>query len=941
MPGPTAPERAPVNYPTRWEADVALRDGGTAHVRPITPDDADDVAAFHSRQSEESRYLRFFAPMPRLSARDLQRFTQVDHVDRVALIATVGTDIVGIARYDAAPARAGHRREAEVAFNISDAHQGRGLGSVLLEHLAAAARERGIRRFTADVLPQNAKMIGVFREAGFEVRQGYADGVLEVAFDIDPTERSLDVMQAREQRAEARSLLKLLSPTSVVVIGVRRTPRTVGHRLLSDLVTGGFAGPVHAVHPDARDGEELFGVPLLRSVRDLPGPVDLAVVAVRPAVIAETVRDCATVGVRELVVVSSGFAETGPEGLERQREVVRIARANGMRVVGPNSFGVINTDPAVRLNASLHEDMPTAGRFGLFSQSGALALTVLSSAQRRGLGLSTFVSAGNRADVSGNDCMQYWHDDERTSAVGLYLESIGNPRKFSRVARRLARRKPVIVVKSGASGFGVPPGHAVRASQAPFAAVDAMLKQAGVLRVENVHQLFDVAQVAVQQPLPAGGRVAIVGNAAALGTLAADACVSWGLEVVHGPVNVHPEAELEEFLEAMRAAYADPGVDAVVTSWVPPTAAVDPAVATAVARAAARGRKTTVTCFLGTRSVTAAVADPVTGALPILPEGPAPAAGDAYRGFVSTADDDLAAEPGFAEGGTPEGGPTVVPSYPTPEDAVRALAAIVRYAAWRRRETGHLVAPEGVNLPAARALVEQILTEHPDGVRLDRETSSALLAHVGIAVLPRAVVEDADAAVAAAEGFGWPVALKTVDAVLADRQDIRGVRLALGTPEALRSAFAEMRTALGEAACRLAVQPMAALGVACLVRSTEDPLFGPVLSFGVEGDPITLMGDVGYRIPPLTDVDVADLVRSVRAFPKLVGHAGAPRTDVAALEDVIARASVLADALPEVSELRLSPVLVAEQGATALNAEVWLRAPGGRNDPDRRSLPVA
>jgi acyl-CoA synthetase (NDP forming)/L-amino acid N-acyltransferase YncA len=893
----------PVGYPTRWEADVALRDGGTAHVRPIRPDDADAVAAFHDRQSEQSRYFRFFAPMPRLSRRDLARFTQVDHVDRVALVATVGEDIVGIARFDAAPVQPGRPRSAEVAFNISDAHQGRGLGSVLLEHLAAAARERGIRRFTADVLPTNAKMIGVFREAGFEVRQGFSDGVLDVSFDIDPTERSVDVMQAREQRAEARSLTALLTPRSVVVVGARRTPGTVGHRLLADLLAGGFAGTVHAVNA-AGAGEELLGVRLRATVAEIGEPVDLAVVAVAPVNVLDTVTDCAAAGVRGLVVVSSGFAETGPQGAELQRDLVRIARANGMRVIGPNSFGVVNTAADVRLNASLAQDVPPPGRFGLFSQSGALAVTVLSSAHRRGLGISTFVSAGNRADVSGNDLMQFWHDDEATAAVGLYLESVGNPRKFSRVARRLARRKPVIVVKSGASGFGVPPGHTVRRSEVPFEVVDSMLRQAGVIRVENVHQLFDVAQVTVEQPLPEGARIAIVGNSDALGTLAADACVSWGLQVAHGPTSVHPEAPVEEFTAALREAFADPEVDAVVASWVPPTATVDAAVATAVARTAAEGGKTCVTCFLGTRSVSAARVG--------------------------------SGEPG-------EDCPSV-PSFPTPEDAVRALAAVVRYAQWRRKDRGHPVVPEGVDLPRARALVGRVLAEHPDGAALDRDARAELLTAAGVPLLPRAEFpagEDAaDEAVRAAERFGWPVALKTVGEELAGRQDLRGVRLGLSNAEALRAAVGEMRAVFGAEVRALAVQPMAPLGVPCLVRSTEDPLFGPVLAFGVEGDPLDLMGDVAYRIPPLTDVDVADLVRSVKAAPKLFGHRGSPRLDVPALEDVVARVAVLADALPELAELRLSPVLVAEEGLTCLDAVVRVAPPQGRADPDRRTLPT-
>ncbi|PPK98385.1 acyl-CoA synthetase (NDP forming) [Kineococcus xinjiangensis] len=884
---------------------MVLRDGGTAHVRPITPADADAVARFHERQSDESRYLRFFAPMPRLSARDLQRFTVVDHDERVALVATVGDDIVGIARYDAAPRRQGRPVEAEVAFNISDAHQGRGLGSVLLEHLAAAARERGVGRFTADVLPQNGKMINVFREAGYEVRQGYSDGVLEVSFAIDPTERSVDVMRAREQRAEARSMASLLAPASVVVVGASRNPGTVGHRLLADIVSGGFRGSVHAVNADALpDERELLGVPLARSLRDVPAPVDLAVIAVPPSCAVATVAECAALGVRGLVVVSSGFAETGPHGLVLQRELVRAAHANGMRVVGPNSFGLINTDPEVRLNASLNTELPAAGRFGLFSQSGALGVAVLSSAARRGLGVSTFVSAGNRADVSGNDCMHFWAEDERTTAVGLYLESVGNPRKFSRVARSLSRRKPVVVVKSGMSSFGVPPGHAVRPSRVPFAAFDAMLRQAGVIRVENVHQLFDVAQVVVDQPLPTGDRVAVVGNSDALATLAADAAVSWGLRVVHGPTSVHPEAGVEEVVRALEDAMADPEVDAVVASYVPPTATVDTAVAAAVAEAALRGGKTCVTCFLGTRTVRS------TETLP----GPTAAQSD---GRVHR----------------------VVPSYPTPEDAVRALASAVRYAEWRRRDPGRVVAPEGVDLPAARELVKRLLAAVPDDGELDRDSVAALLATAGLHLWPREEVSTREQAVAAALRFGWPVALKTAGGELSERQDLRGVRLGLGSAAALSAAFDEMREALGPDATRLVVQPMAPLGVPCQVRSMEDPLFGPVVSFGLEGDPLDLLDDIAYRIPPLTDVDVSELVRCVKASPRLLGHRGAPVLDVPALEDVIARVAVLADALPEIADLKLGPVLVAERGASVLDAAVRVATPPGRADADRRVLP--
>ncbi len=871
-------------YPAHWEADVVLSDGSTAHLRPITPADADALQRFHIAQSSESTYLRFFAPLPRLSEADLRRFTTVDHVQRVALVSTIGEDIVAVGRYDQVSSG-----KAEVAFNVSDAHQGRGLGSVLLEHLAAAARENGIGQFVAEVLPQNRRMLSVFSDAGYEVSQAYDDGVISLHFDIDPTDRSLAVMEAREHRAEARSVQGLLHPRSVVVIGASRRPGTIGHALISDLLGGRFTGRLYVVHPEA---EAVLGLPTHPAIADLPTPIDLAVVAVPAPAVLDVARQCAGHGVRALVVVSSGFAETGGEGLTRQRELLRLARANGMRLVGPNSWGMINTDPEVGLNVSLADHLPRHGRLGLFCQSGALSVSVLAEAEDRGMGLSTFVSAGNRADVSGNDCMQYWEEDSGTDVVGLYLESIGNPRKFARIARRLAAQKPVVVVKSGASGFGVPPGHAVRASRAPRQALDAMLKQAGCIRVENVHQLFDVAQLLLHQPLPDGRRVAVVANSDALGGLIADACSSWDLPVVHGPVALAPLASGQEFHDALTAAVADPQVDAVVAAFIPPIATEALDVARALASAADGAQVPVVSCFLGMRGITDQLSQ--------------------WR---------------------------TVPTYPTPEEAVRALATVSRYAAWRARDHGTRVDPTGRDRRAARAMVEELLAEDPGGLELDAEQSAKLLALYGVEVWPELAVRDGDSAVSAADRLGWPVALKTTAPHLRHRVDLGGVRLDIATAGELRDDVREMAARLAPVGGQdLVVQKMAPAGVACVVRSVEDPLFGPVVSFGLGGDASELLEDVAHRIPPLTEVDVQDLVTSVKAAPKLFGHRGAREVDVDALHEVIARVSCLADEVPEVADLELNPVVVAEDGARVLAARIRLAHPAGRTDAGRREM---
>ncbi|MFD7980680.1 GNAT family N-acetyltransferase [Streptomyces sp. NPDC059071] len=565
------PEHA---YPDHWEADVVLRDGGTARIRPITADDAERLVSFYEQVSDESKYYRFFAPYPRLSAKDVHRFTHHDFVDRVGLAATVGGEFIATVRYDrinelGRPASA-PADEAEVAFLVQDAHQGRGVASALLEHIAAVARERGIRRFAAEVLPANTKMIKVFTDAGYTQKRSFEDGSVRLHLDLEPTDRSLAVQRAREQRAEARSVQRLLAPGSVAVIGVGRAPGGVGRTVLRNLLDGGYTGRVHAVNAALEEGRphELEGVPAFRSVADIGEPVDLAVVAVPAERVPEAVADCGEHGVRGLVVLSAGYAESGPEGRERQRALVRQARSYGMRIIGPNAFGIINTADPVRLNASLAPQMPATGRIGLFTQSGAIGIALLAGLHRRGAGLSSFLSAGNRADVSGNDLLQHWYDDPATDVVLLYLESIGNPRKFTRLARRTAAVKPVVVVKGARHSGSAPPGHRVPVTRIPHATVSALLRQAGVIRVDTVTELVDAGLLLAEQPLPAGPRVAILGNSESLGLLTYDACLTEGLRPLR-PVDLTTGATPADFRAALTAALADDACDAVVVTAIP------------------------------------------------------------------------------------------------------------------------------------------------------------------------------------------------------------------------------------------------------------------------------------------------------------------------------------------------------------------------------------
>ncbi|WP_327022115.1 bifunctional acetate--CoA ligase family protein/GNAT family N-acetyltransferase [Micromonospora sp. NBC_01739] len=622
--------------------DVLLSDGATVQLRPIQPSDAPAIVAMHARFSERTRYLRYFSPYPRIPERDLQRFVNVDHVDREAFVVLAGERIVAVGRYErlgpAAP-------DAEVAFVVEDAYQGRGIGSVLLEHLADAARRAGIVNFVAEVLPANGAMLRVFADFGYQVQQQFADGVVHLTFPIAPTEATLEVQRGREQRTEARSIARLLAPRGVAVYGASATGQGVGAAVLGHLRDGGFTGSVVPVHPHAT---RVAGLPAYPSAADAGLPVDLAVVAVPPESASEVVADAAKAGVHGLVVISAGFAEAGVQGAAAQRTLVRAAHAAGMRVIGPNCLGVANTDPTVRLNATLAPRLPVPGRVGIFSQSGAFGVALLAEADRRGLGLSSFVSAGNRADVSGNDLLQYWQDDPATDVIMLYLETFGNPRKFARLARRIGRDKPVVALASPARPPGV--GDSVGPDEA---AVSALFAQSGVIRVDTVAELLDVGVLLANQPLPAGDRVGIVGNSSALTGLAATACMAAGLAVAVGyPRDVGPRASAFDFARALAAAAQDENVDALVALFAPPLP----------------GQLT------GTEADFAAT-------LPVALTADKPA--------VAT----------FLVGRTPAG----VPAYPSVEEAVRALARVTAYADWLRRPPGVLPELSDVDPQAVQA----------------------------------------------------------------------------------------------------------------------------------------------------------------------------------------------------------------------------------------------
>ncbi|GED98145.1 bifunctional acetate--CoA ligase family protein/GNAT family N-acetyltransferase [Gordonia crocea] len=867
-------------YPREWAADVLASDGGVVHIRPIVPDDADDVVEFHAGLSERTRYMRYFGPTPTLPPREVARMTTVDYRDRVALVALLGGKIIAIGVYEGLAA-AGKPHSAEVAFVVDDAHQGRGLGPILLEHLAGAAAENGFTRFEAEVLAENANMVTVFRDAGYQLSRSFDGSNVHVEFLIDPTEALLSVRNGRERASEARSIANLVRPTSVAVIGASSDRRKVGNALLANIMSAGFTGPVYPVNgpgqhaaADAEPAEpgpartpSVLGIRAYPTVRDIPDPVDLAVVAVPAAIVDDVLDDCLAKGVKTLVVVSAGFAESGEAGQENQRRLVAAVREHGMRLVGPNALGVVNNDPTVSLNATLAPRVPDAGRVGFFCQSGTLGIAILDAAARRQIGLSTFVSAGNRADVSGNDVLQYWDSDDSTDVVLLYLETFGNPRKFSRIARRLSRSKPIVAVNTPAAGDD-------RVAQMVF-------EQAGVIGVGTISELFDAGALLAYQPLPAGPRTTIVGNSSALAGLAATVGAGLGLDVV-ATVDVGPAASAQQFSAAVSDAVNGDACDAVIAVFVPPVAVEADEYAAELLTACAGSAKPVVSTFLGSEGL-------------LTPPSHNGAPGTPGRGSI--------------------------PSFLSPERAAAALARAWRYHAWRQRPESSATRPAGTDPEPVRARILELLAENDnETVELGAVATAELLAGYGIDVVPFIEVRSIHEASSAARDLGFPVAVKAVSPLWRGRPDREGTRLDLPDATSVVTAYAELTDLTGDDV--LHVQRMAPKGVATMIRAATHPRFGSLVSFGLAGYTFELLDDAAYRALPLTDLDARELVAAPRSAALLTGYQGQAPVDLEALADLLMRVSFLVEDIPEVREVVLDQILASGDGARVLNAQM-------------------
>jgi acetate---CoA ligase (ADP-forming) len=889
-------------YPAEREAEVVLRDGSTVHVRPVRAEDEEAIHRFLEGLHPESRMFRFFSVATDLGAA-ARSMVDVDYSRRYGLVAIRDETVVGQGLYFG-----DGPDDAEVAFAVADRLQGKGLATLLLAHLAEVASENGISVFWAEVMPMNHRMLEVFRESGFPVEVSSEPGAIRVELPTSFAEEALGRFEDRDRLAAIAALRSFLEPTAVAVIGASRNRDTVGGQLFHNALESGFEGVVYPVNPSA---DVVQAVHAYRSLADLPEDVELAVIAVPAAKVIGVARECGERGVRALVVISAGFAEAGPEGIDRERELVEVCRAAGMRLVGPNCLGILNTSPGRHLNATFAPNTPPPGGVGFVSQSGALGLALIDLARDRGLGVSSFASIGNRADITANDFLEYWESDVETRVALLYIESFSDPRRFSRLARRVGREMPIVAVKSGRSAAGqrATSSHTGALLSASDVTVDALFEQAGVIRTETLSELLDVSSLLSSQPLPEGPRVGIVTNAGGPGIMCADACEAAGLQVPElpeevreslrtilpeeagllNPVDMIATATAEHYRETIRVMAERDGIDALIVIFIRPllTRAVD--VAGAIEEAGER---------LARRIPIQAV-------------------------FMSPQD----------HGAIREVSSLPINSYP--EDAARSLGRVMRHVEWRRRPAEELPVFDDVDADEAAALIAEALEGGGEWMRMDE--ASRLLGCYGIPIPAWHPAGNGSAAGDAAEELGGSIALKAQGPGLLHKSEMGAVRVGLAGADEVRRAAEEMDATVAQRGGEresFIVQAMAEPGPELLIGVVEDPTFGPVLACGAGGTQAELLKDVAVRICPVNRGDVDQMLRSLKTFPLLTGWRGAPLVDLERLEDLLVRVSAMVDAHREIAEMDLNPVIAGPDGAVAVDYRIRLQPP-----PPRRPWP--
>ncbi|MFC1964302.1 GNAT family N-acetyltransferase [Chloroflexota bacterium] len=895
-------------YPEQYESELVLRYGSSILLRPIRKGDTGLWVDFVSRLSSHTKYLRFHHFPGKMDEEDASRFCNVDYHHTFAFVAEVTRDrekkIVGIGRYYRLPGKT----SAEVAFVIEDRYQGKGIGTGLMERVVTAARDNGITSLEADVLSENDSMMDVFKDYGFHIACDEAGGVCHVTMPITRTRRVTRKEAERERIATIESLKYVLRPGAVAIIGASREPKSIGYLLLAGMLQSGFSGTVYPVNPNAGS---VMAVKTYPSVLDIPGEVDLAVIAVPAPLVCRVADECGRKGVRALIVISDGFREVGPEGAAREKELRDIALGHGMRVVGPNCMGVINTEPSIGLHATFAPSQPAPGSVAFLSQSGAMGLVVLEYANNLNIGISTFVSVGNRVDISSNDLLQYWEQDPASRVILLYLESFGNPRKFGRIARRVSRQKPIVVVKGGstAAGSRAASSHTGALATSDVAS-DVLFHHAGIIRVNTMEELFNVSTLLSNQPLPQGRRVAIVTNGGGPGIIAADAATRNGLTVpelsretaeklekvvqrdinLNNPVDTTAGATAPEFEGILKVLADDKDNDAVLVIFMPPVVVETRTMEDTIRRIAPlfwkRG-KPLLACFLGQWGLKAQLGT---------------------RGRY-------------------------VPTYPFPEEAVAALAKAAEYAEMKRRPPGKLSRITGLKRVKARKIIERAMTRSTQRpLWLAADEIAGLLGCYGIRFVETVLARTPGEAAEAATRLGYPVAVKLASGTITHKTDVGGVVLDLRSAKEVRKAFHDIRKSLTDLGQQqkmagVTVQPMVPGGLEAIAGVTTDPSFGPLIMFGSGGIYAEMIKDVSLRLHPLTDLDARDLVYSIRMSSLFKGYRGSPPLDTESLQDLLLRISAIVEDIPQLQEMDLNPVKVLPRGKgyRVVDARVMLR----------------
>jgi acyl-CoA synthetase (NDP forming)/GNAT superfamily N-acetyltransferase len=924
-----------------------LTDGSTVEMGPARAQDFEAVRAMHAAMSPDNIYLRFFSMSPGAAEQEAKRVCRKPDSGHAALLAWQGDRVVGVGAYEPA----GKPGLAEVAFAVPDDMHGRGIASLLLEHLVWQARQRGLRAFTAETLAENSAMLRVFADVGLPAKRRISGGVVELTFPLPDGEDNyrldnyLATVASKESRADVASLRPLLQPRSVAVVGPSRRRGTVGRAVLRNIVTGGFTGPVYAVNPHARTIE---GVPCVASVSDLPGQVDLAVIAVPPSALPEVAAQCGRNGVRALVVITSALGAAGAD-------LLAICRQYGMRLVGPNCFGIIM--PWIGLDATFAADHPLPGVAGVVVQSGGVGIALLEQMSRLGIGVSSFASVGDKYDVSPNNLLTWWAQDEVTQIGVLYVESFGNPRKFAGTARRVAQRIPVLTVIGARSPAGHRAASHTAVAATPLATQEALFEQAGIIATTSLGELIDTAALLACQPLPGGNRVAIISNTGGAGALAADACGDHGLQVVQlgaatrrklrrllppwavvtGPVDTSPAVTTDAFRACREEVAAADGVDAILAVVVP----------TAISDLSAAAAEAVISKPLAVAMLDRAESVQRLKRLPVA-QPPAgrraetrPAGGLTVVDAAAADEEETAIideeETAAAILDEAAAAVTGVPAYADAESAARALGHAARYQAWRSRQRGEIPELSGLRTADARALVTGFLAGSPAGGWMPGAKAAELLSCYGVPLAVTMSAASEQEAVEAAAKLGGRVVLKAEAEGLVHRTGAGDVTLDRRTPEEVAEGYRALTAGFGSRLKRVLVQPMLTGGVEVLIGVVQEPVFGPLVVFGSGGAPGHVLGEHVTRLTPLTDADADEMIHAARDAPRLFGALDAPPVDTAALADALLRVSRLADDLPEVSELDLNPVVAREDGAYCVDVRVQI-TPAEPRDPFLRRL---